>query len=222
MEEPSQPQLSESVKVIKTKKLRKIVHLIVIAVLILAGGGAYLWRNDKASKQDKESADKISSLQNRIDSLEKELASKTGEISDLTAAKNNSGVNNEDDLASARVPSDVVRENVIESITSDNTAALEGYMASSVHVVYAASSGVFDHTPTQAISDIKYLDDAVDPWDFNLSKSVLGSFETGDYKDYFKDNSVVGKSSDGKVIVFNFNDAGKINAIFMSASADLL
>ena len=126
------------------------------------------------------------------------------------------------DKTATTLPTEAVRQSIKESITSGNTAALEGYMASTVRVIVAASEGIGDRTPTQAISDLKYIDAATTPWNFALDGTTLAKYGSGDYKAYFSSNSIVGKSANNFVISFNFNSAGKINGIFMTNSADLL
>ena len=191
---------------------------VFAAFIALLGGGAFWWRNDQALKQSHEDSAKISQLQSQVDTLGKAVS----KAAETAKAKDSATSAPSETVAPATVPTAAVRENVIASITSGNTAALEGYMAASVHVVIAASSGVFDHAPAAAVADLKYIEGATAPWNFDLSPATLMSYGSGSYKDYFKSNSIVGKSANGKVVVFNFNDAGKINGIFMSASADLL
>lgn len=94
-------------------------------------------------------------------------------------------------------------------------------MASIIKVIIAAAEGIGDRTPTQAISDLKYVENATDPWDFDLPVATLTAYATGDYTQYFPDGALVGKSADNRVISFTFNSSGKISGIFMSA-ADIL
>lgn len=192
-----------------------MIYYIIIALLLIGGAGAYWWRNDKASRQQETDQAKITELQSEVASLKKAAEASTNDASADTPAEAAAET-------PAEVPTAAVKENVIASIKSGNTAALEGYMASTVSVIIAASEGVGDRTPTEAISDLAYLDSATDPWDFALPAATLTGYQTGDYKAYFKTNSVVGKSADGKVVSFNFSSAGKINGIFMSVSDDLL
>ena len=195
----------------KTKKPLHRTCMIICLLLLVAGAGAYWWR-DKAAKQDKKDGEaKISALQTKIDELEAEPEA-TEDTTTTTTKTTTTSVE----------PTAAAIENIIASITSDNTAALQGYMASTISVIIAASEGVGDRTPTQAISDLAYLDSATDPWDFSLSAATLTDYQTGDYKAYFKTNSVVGKSANDYVISFNFNSSGKINGIFMAVNADLL
>lgn len=203
-------------KVVPRPKLvvrKSHMGLIFLAILLLAtaGTGAYLWRDSQAKKQQKDNLAKITDLQTKVTNLEKQ--NKTPAAASSAPSSN---------ASTSTSPSAAAIQSIKESITSDNTAALEGYMASTVKVIIAASEGIGDRTPVQAIGDLKYLDSATDPWDFNLNATTLASYQTGDYKDYFKSNSIVGKSANNYVISFNFDSAGKINGIFMSVNADLL
>lgn len=199
MEEPVTPTPDPISK--KRGSKATVVLTIVLILALLAGGFAYWWRNDQAEQQKKTDAAKITQLESQIKAL---MGVSTIETSESTG------------------PSDEDKENIIASITSGNTAALEGYMAASVHVVIAASEGVFDHTPTEAIADLNYISSAIEPWDFEHDEATLTDYASGDYKDYFHDNSVVGVSADLMVVVFNFDSNGDISEIFMAVSADLL
>lgn len=117
---------------------------------------------------------------------------------------------------------DSLKENVAAAIESQNTAALEGYLADSVTVVIAASEKGGSVDKTQAISDLNYLKNATSPWDFNLTEATLNAYKNGFYKDYFGDMTIVGKSSDNYVVSFHVDSNGKLDQIFMSVNADLL
>lgn len=206
-----QPMAVEQVKI---KKKRNLLCPILIILALLAGGGAYYWRDSQAKNQKDADNKTISELQKNKSDLEKQLAEskKVSTIAETTTS------------CASTLPTASVKENVIASITSKNTAALESYMAPSVKVVIAASEAAFDRTPTKAVEDIKYVVNAEGPWNFALGSATLNSYKAGFYKDYFKDNSVVGVAKDKKVIVFNFNCSGngKIDGVFMASSSDLL
>ena len=211
-ERPITPELivEQPVQTAPKKKGKKIIGkilLILLILLLIAGGvGAYLWRDSQAAVQKSNDNTEISNLKNKITDLEKTAALAVSEnATEETVA-----------LTTAQIA------NIKASITSKNTAALEGYMADSVTVVLAASESAASKTPTQAIASLSYLDSATEPWNFELDSVTLASYAAGDYATYFKDDSIVGKAANGYVIVFNFNDAAKINGIFMSSSADLL
>jgi Tfp pilus assembly major pilin PilA len=196
----------------KIKKDRKNMMWPLIAVLLLlAGLGAYYYRDNQAKNQHKTDTATITKLQADL---------KTANAK--TAAAETTTTTTPTESETATVPTAAVKENVIASIKSGNTAALEGYMASTVSVIIAASEGVGNRTPAQAVSDLAYLDGGTDPWDFSLAAATLTGYQTGDYATYFKSNSVVGKSANGYVVSFNFDTAGKINGVFMSVSDDLL
>jgi len=201
VEQPIQPTSKKK----GNKIIGKILLILLILLLIAGGVGAYLWRDNQAAVQKNNDNTEISNLNNKITELEKAAV--------LAASENNTE-------KTITLPADQIAS-IKASITSKNTAALEGYMADGVEVVLAASEGS-TRTPTQAISDLSYLDNAKAPWNFELDSVTLASYVAGDYATHFKDNSIVGKSANGYVIVFNFNESGKINSIFMTNSSDLL
>jgi cytoskeletal protein RodZ len=209
---------NQKVEQVQIKKKRNFMYPILIILVLLAGGGAYLWRDNQANKQQGTDSKTISDLQKEKNELEKQLtdAKKSTTLSNTTNTTTTS--------CTSTLPTASTKENVIASITSGNTAALESYMAPSVRVVIAASEAAFERTPTKAVEDIKYIQSAQAPWNFALPPATLASYKAGFYKDYFKDNSVVGVSKDKEVIVFNFNCTGngKIDSVFMAASSDLL
>lgn len=114
-------------------------------------------------------------------------------------------------------------ENIKASITSGNTAALEGFMAAKVNVIFAASEGLGERTASEAVGDItSFISDATAPWNFALANPELSGYQAGSYKMYFPSNAVVGKSANKKLISFTFNCDGKINGVFLTPSTDIL
>src|SRR5664279_1901922 len=191
-------------------KLAIILLIIVIILLIAAGIGAYLWRDMQANTQHSDDTAQINNLNSQVGQLKKDAA---GAKNATPAAPK----------AVTKTPvSAAQRSNLADAIKSGNTAALEGFMAPSVHVIIAASEGVGDRTPVQAINDLSYTSAAVNPWDFNLDAATLAKYVAGSYKSYFLTDSLVGKSADGYVISFNFDAAGKISGIFMAKNESLL
>jgi hypothetical protein len=122
---------------------------------------------------------------------------------------------------SPTIPASLV-ENVSAAISSGNTAALEGYMANSVMVVYAATEYAGARTPAQAVADLNYLSSATDPWDFGLSAATIFSYKSGDYGQYFQGNIIVGKSANNYVVSFTINASNKISTVFIAGDAGLL
>ncbi len=199
-----------SVPAKKTRKIKPMYwRLLALTVAGAAILGVYFWQtNELANTQDKYDA-QIADLQDKITNLQKELKASSDKKS-----------------TDKRVVSEVsaeVKENVDAALESENYAALESYMADSVRVVIAASEGVGDRTPAQALEDLKYLNSASSPWDFDLPAATIADWRTGDYASYFPETlSLVGRSSDGYVVVFKFNASEKITDIFMSVNDDLL
>lgn len=205
--------MSQEVKGKKTNsklKSSKIGWVLLTVVIIFAAGmSAYWWRDNEAKKQAASDQKTIATMQAKITDYEKAAQA---------AATAKTGT----EAPVSKQPTATAVDNIKASIISGNTAALEGYMANPVKVVYAASEAAGDRTPTQAINDLKYLSSATGPWNFSIDSVTLGKWQNGDYKQYILPTSLVGKSSNGYVVVFNFNSDAKINGVFMSASSDLL
>lgn len=113
--------------------------------------------------------------------------------------------------------------NIADSVNSGNTAALEGYMADSVTVIYAATECCGPMSPVEAIAALDYLSSATGPWTFPTPTATVDSYRGGFYVDYFPADAFVGHSSDSDpmVISFSFTD-DEITTIFICAAASLL
>lgn len=207
MESEIKPDVTtEKSKASKKVPTKLLLPLVIVLALLIGMGGGYWWRNMQAEKQAKEDGKQIAELLQQVS----------------RAASEASEADEEDTDEGAEQTAASIKENIAAAISSGNTAALEGYMASKVRVIIAASEGVGDRTPAQAVSDLEYLEDAKDPWNFNLAESTLNEYATGGYAQYFPIGAVVGRSDDDKVVSFTFDGAGKINGIFMAAHEDLL
>lgn len=183
--------------------------LLAAALLALGAGAGWYYRDNKAS-------DELSKKDAQISTLE---ADKTKLSKDLEDAQKASGTSTSTETGVA--PSAATLDNIKASITSGNTAALEGYMASSVNVILAASEAYGPQTITQAISDLSYVSAGTN-WDWNLPATTLAAYRAGAYKQYFPTTALVGKSSNKYVISFQFNASSKISGIFMTNNASLL
>lgn len=201
---PAQPARPKERNIKKT-----LFNLLVALVLLAAGAAAGWWYRDSQAKDELAKKDtELTSLQTKNAKLTKDLAdAKKADTADATASK---------------TPDAETLDNIKASITSGNTAALEGYMAPSVRVIIAATEGVGDRTPAQAVSDLKYIDAATDPWDFALATATLNKYQTGDYKQYFPTTALVGLSANKYLISFQFDSSAKINGIFLTNNADSL
>lgn len=199
----------------RSRKKTILIVLLVLVLLAAAAGAAYYWRDMSAKEKEKQQASDLSSLQQKNSKLEKELAD----------AKAKSGSTTDETACTSKSPSAAAIGNIEASITSGNTAALEGYMASSVNVIIAASEGLGMKTPTEAVSGISdFITSDPTSWDydFDLSAALVGSYGKGFYGQYFPDNAIAGKASNQKVISFSFDCNGKISTVFLAANADLL
>lgn len=177
--------------------------LMVLIFLAVAGFGGW-WYRDMTAKE-------------AIASKDKEIAAANQNAENLAAQLGEAEAGEQTSL-----PGQEAINNIEAAIRSKNYAATQDYMAAKVNVIIAASEGLGMRTQTQAIEDLKYLDDATDPWDFNLDEATLTSFQDGSYAQYFTEGSLFGQSDDGKVVAISFNGQGKIVGVFLSASSDIL
>jgi hypothetical protein len=195
--------------------IKHIISGIIILILMIGStAGAYFWRDNQAAESEKQQTNNIASYQKTIATLEKQIADTT------------SGVPDNSPTPCAEIAPDATTvENIQLSITSGNTAALEGYMASSVNVILAASEAYGAQTPTQAISDIsQFISDDINSWDYNftLPAATLNTYKASGYAQYFATTSIVGKATNEKVISFSFDCLGKIDTVFLSSDENLL
>lgn len=203
----------------KFKKPLKIIAFVIIGLLIIAGsaGAGYIWRDTTAKQSEQKQADEISTLQKAKASLEKQLADKT------TSGTSNTNTNTT--ACTEVTPGESTLDNIKASIISGNTAALEGYMATSVNVALANSDGSSAKTATQAvaaITDFISASEATWNYNFSLSATTLASYRAGGFAKYFPTASLIGKNMNNKVISFSFDCNGKISTVFMATSEDLL
>ena len=193
--------------------------LLTLMLMAAAACATYLWRVKVANDLEKTQNVQIVSLNNEIVSLKSQLAS----ITTVTDTKTSATFCDDTVACTPVMPSTATIENIKASITSGNTAALEGYMATDVTVILAATEAYGSQTSKQAVSDItSFISGAKSPWDFLLAASILSSYGKGGYGKYFTNIDTVGKSADGKIISFLFDCNGKISTVFMSSSEELL
>lgn len=195
---------------IKTPKNKNVGIWIMLCALIVALGviGWFVWmmlgwNTERAALQ----ADKLA-LQEEIKSLNTQL--------------NLAGSATDDTPACSPTVSDTFKANIRAAVESHNYAALEPSMNATVRVILAASEGVGDRTPAQAVADMAYLNQGTTPWNFSLPAATITAWEAGFYTDYFDDNTYVGRATNGMVVVFDFDTCGKINEVFMVAHEELL
>jgi hypothetical protein len=205
--EPQGPIIQTNNTKVRRGGRTKMFLLLVLLLLIAAAAGGYMLR-DKSAKSDAQAKqDQITALQQQQAKLNNDLAAAKAANTPATTAK---------------APSAATLDNIKAAVISKNYAALEGYMASKVKVVVAASEGQADKTPTEAITSLKYLDSGTSPWDFALASATLSKWQAGTYKQYFPTTALVGKSANNYVTSFQFDENAKISGVFMAASSDML
>ncbi len=177
------------------KKNKTIIILMGILILILAGATAYLLISRDSSTPSQEDDTNSQQTQDTTDKLTKE----------------------EDRLEMVKK-----RDETIKAVMATmNTQPLIDHMAESVEVILAASEGLPNQTPEQAVAALNYFKDSKD-WDFNLDQSVTGTYKKSVYYGaYFDGDTLVGRASNSEVIVFQFDGEGKISRIFMATSDSL-
>jgi len=211
---PAQVPMKESKQ--KTSKLPMI--LVVFLILSLAGNGYTYWqykdKNEQSNKFQKQTQD----LQTQIDSLKSKYESEQSseQQSDNTQSDDSSASDQTFTITGA------LKENIKAVFDTMNTQPMESYMAPTVRVIIAASEGIGDRTPAQAVSDLNYFSSATAPWDFDLPAATLSSYGSDMYYgSYFGENTLVGKAASSQIVSMHFNADGKIDVIFMMASEDL-
>jgi hypothetical protein len=113
--------------------------------------------------------------------------------------------------------------NLSESISSGNTAALEGYLADDFSVIIAASECCMDMSVVESLNALAYVNNATGPWTFPTDPADVATYQTGSYAQYFPEGAYVGNSSDDDPFIVSFTIVGdKVTTIFMSAGASLL
>lgn len=201
----------------KNNKIKWV--LLAIITVIIGGSGTIIYlQNSKFEKKLAEKTDQITKLEAKI----KENSKQQEDSKSSDKSTNNTAENNNTDTQSCKSPDNTQIENIIASVTTENTQALVGYMATPVSVVLAASDGIGDRTPDQATSDISSFISDTYSWSFNLPQSMTDPYRKGFYAKYFPNNAVIGKSNNEKVISFSFNCDGKISTVFLSSDASLL
>lgn len=175
------------------------VLLVVLAILLLVGGGAaYWWRDKQAKDENKRNQQQINELKQKLQEQTTGTDEKTG-----------------DETAPA-VPTQAMIDNIKAVFATGNTQPLETYMTTQVKVILAASECCGNKSPAEATQEVtSFMQKASAVWNFSIDAATLTKYRAGAYKEYFPNNAVIGKSGD-LVISFSFDNAGKINTVFMT------
>lgn len=201
-----------------TRRKTILFYLLMILLVTTTASAAYLLRDRSAKSAEKQQADTITTLQQIKTDLEAQLVAEKAKNTSASDVANQTTCN-------PKSPSTTTVDNIKASVTSGNTVALEGYMASSVNVIIAASEGIGAQTPTQAVNDLTTFissDNTSWDYDFSLPASILSSYGKSSYGSYFPSTAVVGKASNKQVISFSFDCNSKVKTVFLASSEDLL
>lgn len=211
--QPATPETVPTTQDSKAKKKTLGLTIAIALIVLLVACGWLAWQLKITADQSSQNASQSKQLQSQIDSLNKKLADAQKSTSAPAASP----------CSQQAAITQSLKDNISAAISSKNTAALEGYMASSVKVVYAASEKGGSETPSAAVADLDYLNsNATSPWNFSLPNATITSWQSGFYKQYFQDPFYAGQSANKYVVSFGFDKCGKINSEFVAASADLL
>lgn len=200
------------------KLILVIVHIIFIGIMLAVIAYLYVGNTTKDSIIKKQKAE-IATLSSQNEVIKGPVVNSEtqSKVSDVVTSTNltSTVVNN---------PNETVISNIKASINTANTQPLEGYMATSVNVILAATEAYGVQTQSQAASHIATFigDPTKITWDFNLGASVISSYGQGSYGQYFPIGATIGKSSDNKVISISYDANGKIYTVFMAANENLL
>ncbi|HEX5394748.1 MAG TPA: hypothetical protein VFW52_00070 [Candidatus Saccharimonadales bacterium] len=176
--------------------------LLVLLLIAGAAAGAWYYRDKQAKDEAAKQAQQISDLQDQLNTARDAAAQSQKQQAQTTTTSG---------------PSEDTVKKVKDAVSSGKFTDLKVLMGDKVNVVIAASEGLGSRTPDQAVSDLKYLASSKD-WDFALKADVVATYQDGSYSVYFPTGALVGKSSDGHIVSFVFNDAGKITGIFMASN----
>lgn len=100
-----------------------------------------------------------------------------------------------------------------EAVPKKKYADLGPFMADTVNVIIYASSCCGDYTKAQAIDQLKYLDSAKAPWDFDQTSAIVQKL-VADVPQYFKDKTI-GVASNKYTVAFGLNSKFLIDKIVL-------
>ena len=194
----------------RKSKLKRVGLIVgIFAIIGGVGAGVYFWQESNIQSLQKQHEEEIATLNSTIEALKKDISD--------TASKEKSATKDTADAAAA------AKSAISSAVSSDTFTALGPLMADSVRVIIAASEGMGDRTPAQAMEDLKYLNSASGTWNFDVPAASIADWRTGDYAAYVPAaGGVIGLSSDGYVGIFKLNSESKISDIFMAVNAELM
>jgi hypothetical protein len=206
---PAQPQPAPVAAQPKKGGKGKLI-LVALLFLLIGAAAGYMFRDSTAKSDAKASQVKMTALQAQNTQLSNDLA--TAKKAAVVAATPAPGVRPDDASITA----------IENAVKAGKYTDLAPYAASTVKVVIAASEGQGDRTPAQMATDMQNYLKNPGTWDFNVPAATLAKYQAGDYKQYFPTTALVGKSSSGMVLSFNFDSKGKISTVFMAVETVLI
>jgi len=112
-------------------------------------------------------------------------------------------------------------QDIIESSLSGKSYEdLIPYMAESVQFEIEASEGMPAGTPQETVENLKYLDTATPPWNFDQNEEAITSIKTQNAQEY--GNLYIGIASNDVMAAFGYDSFGKINLIKVAVTYELL
>lgn len=194
----------------KNHKIKRIAAIVGTFVVIGGvGAGVYFWQESNLTNLKKQHEEEVATLNATIEALKKDISE--------TASKEKSTTKDAADPAAA------AKVAISSAVSSDTFTALGPLMTDSIRVILAASEGIGNRTPAQAMEDLKYLNSATGTWNFDVPAATIADWRTSDYASYVPDTGgVIGLSSDGYVVIFKLNSENKISDIFMAVNAELM
>ena len=206
----NQQQIEQIKKIKKADSKGKMFIMILMVVLLVAGAAFAGWWYGNMQAQDQ-----LAVKDAEIVKLQTEKQSLDQQLSEAKSAST-------DTAAETTGPTEEALDNMKVAINDKNYVALKDYVDGKITVILAGSECCGARTFTEAAEDMKYLNTATAPWDFDLSSETLEAYAAGGYADYFPEGALVGKSSDNFVLSISFSDSGMIDTVFITNSAATL
>lgn len=117
-------------------------------------------------------------------------------------------------------PSESTHDLIVAAIETKSYSDLLPYLANTVQVRLESSGCCGPLTPAETVSQLSYLDSAVLPWTFDPDHAIIAQLATN--SEFYADPYVVGISSNKMGFSYHLNSEGKVDAINLMASYDLL
>lgn len=102
------------------------------------------------------------------------------------------------------------------AITGKSYSSLDKYMASSVNVLIEATECCGIITKDKALAELKYLDGAINPWNFDPGNPIASQLKTKN-PTLFPNGILLGTSANRYLVTFTLNKvSGLIEKIYMA------